>query len=476
MNTSLTRRGALLSISTVLLSARALARGARRRDEPRGAEAEALLAAVRAGDAARVRELLARDPALAAARDGRGLSAYLLAWLGGHEEIAALLAATGLELDVVECVFADDWTRVEALLCAEPALANALHPIGGTPLYAAALAGTDEMWRLRGLGCRPDEAPPGGTGFTPARGGMEHRLESGALISVTDLLSNGGNPNAPQRGGDSVLHAAVRRRSERLVRLAVRKLVAVDARDAAGRTARDLAAELEWPAGVALLDAHAALPRDHRASRFAFDARGERVVRTDLSDVSQERQNAVTSASHAKLQQLRAHLEEDPRLTFSISTDDELAIEACAHVGNRDIIRTHLDHGAPLSLPTAISLGDLAAVKRLLDWDPLLVHERGAHDFAPMHYVCIGGAGPEMAELLHGRGMPIDQESQGTTTLHWCARRDDAELAAWLVEHGCELSPVGYRWNKNGETPLEIARRDGSKEVADLLEGAGAER
>ena len=85
-----------------------------------------------------------------------------------------------------------------------------------------------------------------------------------------------------------------------------------------------------------------------------------------------------------------AELAADPLATFSFSTDAELAIEACGHTGNRPIIRLHLDHGAPLSLPTAISLGDLDHARFLLQEDPLRVHERGPHDFALLWYASIG--------------------------------------------------------------------------------------
>jgi ankyrin repeat protein len=282
--------------------------------------------------------------------------------------------------------------------------------------------------------------------------------------------------NAAQPEGSSVLHAAVERRDELLVRLAVRKGADVTAVDAAGRTPRGLAAELGWSPGVALLDGHADLPRDDRSSRFALDANREPVRRADLSDVPQERQSAVTGNSHFNLPKVKELLGADPRLTFSISTDDELAIEACAHIGSRDIIRLHLDHGAPLSLPTAVSLGDLVSVAFWLEREPGLVHERGAHDFPVMWYALLGGGGVEMAELLVHFDVPVDQESMGTTTLHWCARRDDADLARWLLEHGADAEAHGLAWTREPETPLQVARREGSERVAGVLRAAGARR
>jgi len=475
---AITRRCALSSITVAFATLACIATGR----SPRGAahradgtdETQAFLAAVRAGDELEVRRLLALRPSLAAARDANGLSALLTAHLAGHPEIATLLRSQGLELDLAECVFEEDWPRLKELAARDPQAPQALHPIGGNLLYAGALAGSGELWRLRSLGCDPDAAPRGGSGFTPARAAMEQRTLPGAVIAATDLLSDGGNPNAPQRGGDSVLHGAVRRRSERLVRLVVRKGADVAARDDAGRTAEALARELGWAEGAALLAGHAQLPRDHRASRFLLDANREPVKRPDLSDVPQSLQNQVTGSSHANLEKLRALVEQDRRLIFSISTDAELAIEASAHVGNRDLMRFHLDRGAPCSLPTAVSLGDTAMVRHLLDLDPRLVHERGAHDFALLHYAAIGGGGVELAALLHERGATLDQETQGLTTLHWSVRRDLPDLTAWLIAKGADLEAVSFKWDRRGQTALQVALADKAERQVKLLRNAGA--
>lgn len=467
-----TRRATLLALSALLVSG---PRAAHPRRRVRADDSlEVFLEAVRRGDLEAVRTHLARAPELAHATDAHGLSAYLHAQLAGQGEVARLLAASGLAFDAVESVFAEDWKRFEALVQADPGLCRALHPIGGTPLYGAALSDTLDFYRLRSAGCRPDEAPAGGTGFTPARGAMEHRTLLGARIAATDLLGNGADVNAPQRGGDSVLHGAVRRQSEELLRLAIRKGADVTARDAQGRTARALAAELGWEAGVKRLDAHAEIPRDCRRSRFAFDAGGTPIERPDLSDVPRELQSRVTGDSHGRIDAVRERVDADPRLAFSISGDDELAIEASAHVGHRELMRYHLEQGAPLSLPTAVSLGDLEAIERLLAWEPRLVHERGAHDFPLLHFVALGGGGPAVAERLVAHGATLDQESQGVTALHLCARTDDVELARWLIERGCALDPVGHKWRRAGETPLALARREGRARVIALLAEAGA--
>jgi ankyrin repeat protein len=466
------RRSVVLALAAALaLPSRALARG-RGRDELDGARA--LLAAVRAGDLARVRELVGERPALARSKDEAGRSAYVLAHLGGQREIATLLLAAGLELDLVEAVLAQDWKRAQELADAEPQGVDAAHPVGGTPLYAAARVGADDLFRVRALGCRPDAAPVGGCGFTPARAAVEAPDALAAWTALADLLGNGGDVNAPQAGGSSVLHGAAARGDGRLVRLALRKGADVAARDGRGRTPLELSRERGWAEGVALLEGHASIARDHTTSRLRWNAARERVVVPDRSHVSHKEQNAVTGKSHFDVDGVRELLAADPQATFSFSTDAELAIEACGHTGQRDIIRLHLERGAPLSLPTAISLGDLEHARFLLAEDPLRVHERGPHDFALMWYPAIGEGSVEAAELLLDAGAPIDQESCGETALHWAVQADAVELARFLIERGAALDEVSWRSPRAGHTPLGLARKLGRKACADVLAAAGA--
>ncbi len=434
------------------------------------------LAAVIAGDLERVRALLADDPKLATCRDDRDRSAFVLAFVHGHLDVAEAIQDTGIELDTIEAVLAADWDRFAACVEADREDLTRAHPIGGTPLHAAALSGCTSNWRLRSAGCEPDAIPAGGNGFTAARTAMDAAHPHWARIALADLCSNGADVNAAQRGGSSVLHGAVRHRDEKLVRLAVRKGADVTAKDAEGRTAADLATASGWAAGAKLLGNHATLPRDNRASRFALDANREPIEFPDMSAVPQELQSRVTGNSHFRLPVVRDLLKQNPQLTFSISTDDELAIEASAHIGSRDIIRLHLDHGAPLSLPTAVSLGDLESVKFWLDRDPTLVHERGAHDFPPLFFAVFGEGSVEMAELLLARGTPIDQDSAGHTALHWCVKRREHDLAAFLLENGADSEPVGHLWERAGETPLQVARAADDQKMIAVLEGAGARR
>lgn len=430
------------------------------------------LRAVQAGDLTTVTAQLDADATLATSTDASSRSAFILAHLHGHRDVAELLVRRGIELDMVEAVLAADWPRVEALAAAHPESMSAAHPIGGTPLYASALVGGTDQYRLRALGAASDARPAGGSGFTPARAAMDCRDPVGAWLAATDILSNGGDPNAPQAGGDSVLHGAVRARDLRLVRLVLRKGGDPAARDAAGRTPLKLAQILEWQAGVDLLQHDALIARDCRDSRFAFNASRERFTLETLADVPAAARNAITGVSHFNARRVQALLAENPLLIHAISSDAELAIEACGHTGQRDIIRLHLDRGAPLSLPTALSLGDLDHARWLLQGNPRLVHERGPHDFPVMWYPAIGAGSVEAAALLLAHGADLEQDSGGETALHWAASHDQPDLLRFLLDEGANPQALSYRQDRAGQTPLQLAVAKGKAGAARMLRAA----
>src|SRR6188474_2340462 len=96
------------------------------------------LAAIKEGDAARVRELLAADPSLAEARDENGVSALMLSrYHAAHEATAAIRAARA-ELDVFEAAALGDADRVHELLHVDPSLVDARSPDDGAALHFAA--------------------------------------------------------------------------------------------------------------------------------------------------------------------------------------------------------------------------------------------------------------------------------------------------------------------------------------------------
>jgi len=436
-------------------------------------EGAAFFAAVRAGDLERARALLDARPELRDSGDEAGRSALAVALLHERRAVADLLLERGYEPDLAEAVMLSDWELAEERFRAAPALLDAYHPVGGTPLYAGARVGAGSLYLLQSWGADADGNPLGKRGVTPAHGALECAHPILARKGAVSLLSNGASVHARQRGGATLLHVAARRGDDYLVRYLIRRGAEPAARDDGGRTPLDVALEHEHAAVVKTLRGERGLVRDDMRARYAYDASGGPVVFDPLWDVPAEVQSQVTGASHNDPAAVRAALDRNPRLIFSVSTQDELAVEACAHTGNREILRMHLDLGAPQSLATSLSVGDLAGARRLLAAHPGSLHERGPHDFAPMWYPAIGGGSVEAAELLLDHGAEVDQESLGTTGLHWAVMRGHVDLVAFLLERGADPLARGYSFDAAGRTPGEEARARGRDEIVRLLADFG---
>ena len=433
--------------------------------------------AVIAGDLSRVRAMLASDGSLIYSRDASGRSAYVLAHLHRHTEVAALLLDQGFVLDQVEAVLAQDWDRLEELAAASYGVVNLDHPFGGTAMHAGAFSGlASNMWRVQQYGGDPNGNPRGPAGTTPGRVAVDHPDPHVALSTTATLLGNGGSPNRPQKAGSSILHGAAATGNVDMVKLVIRKGGDPDAVDDQGRTPADIARAGGHTDAARVLDQHERIRRDHRSSRFAYAADGSAFVQNDLAGYDARLVDRTVGAAHFNADATRATTDRFPELAHAISASDEAAVEACAHTGQQEVIRLLLDRGAPYSLPTALAMNDLAWARQLLDEDPKRVDERGAHDFAVMWYPAIGGGSVEAARLLLEHGADLEQEYLGTTALHYAVRSGHADLVAFLLSQGAEVNGVGRKFEAAGETPLDIAVGRETPAIARLLTDAGGRR
>lgn len=434
------------------------------------------LDAVLEGNLTLVLEALDLDPGLVHARDEIGRSAFALALLHRHRELADVLRERGHRPDLHESALAVDWERFEALATEAPGAVNQDHPIGGTAMYAAAIGGAGtQIWRVYRYGGEPDEAPRGKQGQTAVRAALEHPDLAIAELTVASLLGNGADPGGPQLDGSSPLHAAARRGSVELVELLIRKGADVDARDGRERTALELAQESGRRETAAVLRSHREIPRDHSTSRTAYDADGNPYAAPDLSAFSVTARGRVVGQAHSDLDAVRQAVSRHPELVHAVATTTEGAVEAGAHMGRGDMVDFLLDRGAPYSLPTAVMRNDLKRARALLEEDALRVNERGPHDFALLWYPVIGHELLEMAELLIDHGAQVERQHWlGTTALHYAAIGGQTEMAALLIEHGADVERVGRKFDPAGVTPLQIAEARGHERLADLLRERGA--
>lgn len=427
--------------------------------------------AVASGALDRVRALLDDQSALLGHVTAAGLSLLSLALTNGHAEVAALLMERGAEPDLAEAALLEDKELVDAVGRAHPALVNAAHPLGGAPMHVAVRRGKLSMLTpLSSVGGTYNSNPANPPGTTPVREAIDHPDLELAEDMAVQLLGNGGDPNAPQADGVSILHRAAARGSEEVVHIAMRKGARLDARDPSGRTPLDVAREAGHGPVVELLSHPERTPLDTYSSRYAYRGDGARFVR-EACTLPAALINEFSGYAHFNYDEVKRLLGEHPSLLNSEATWAELPIEAAAHMDRPDDARYLIDQGAPLAMPTATMLGRIDHVRMLLDEEPARVRERGAHDIPLMWYAMMAGGQPDVLALLIERGIDVNQEKRGMGALHHAARFGYVELGRMLIEAGADVNMTSRR---GGHTPLAMAQRAEAPEMVALLERHGA--
>ncbi|HEX3526952.1 MAG TPA: ankyrin repeat domain-containing protein [Thermoanaerobaculia bacterium] len=436
--------------------------------------------AVVAGDAAAVRRYLEADPALAYSKDERGRSVFLLACLAGKSEIAEAIRPLRDGLDLVEAVFGgrpEDAQRVAELVEKVPRLINDLHPWGGTAVHATVRRGrTDLLFATLRSGPDFDLPSAAPESLTACRMAVEHPDPAVAEELVDALAGNGGDPNAKQGDGWTVLHAAARAGNPEVIRLLLFDGADPEARMPDGQSALDVAVRLGHAEAAALLRKAKSLPRKHRTSRFLYTADGGHYEPKPQPPLPWPVINEYVAVAHGNLARMRELLALYPTVVHACASWDELAVEAGAHVGFKDGVHLVLDQGAPCALPTAAMLGMTAHVKKLLAEDPQRIWDCGAHNMPPMWFPAIGGGTPdnlEIAKLLLDAGADPNAHKRGQTALHWAARGGQMDMVDLLLGRGAD--PNAKAKTPQGDvTPLAMAVKAEKKDVAERLRKGGA--
>ncbi|MDQ3742969.1 MAG: ankyrin repeat domain-containing protein [Acidobacteriota bacterium] len=198
------------------------------------------LNALKEGDAAKVREMLKRNPSLAKIKGQDGVSALLQAVYRGHGEIVSLLLATGIELDIFEAAATGRAERVRALLKSKPALANAFTPDGFTPLGLAAFFGhLDAVKVLLDGGAQVNVSSRNALKAVPLRSAAV----AGHLDIAQLLVARGADVNARGEGGQTPLHEVAGGGRIEFARLLLDHGADVNARGDDGKTPLTVAIE-----------------------------------------------------------------------------------------------------------------------------------------------------------------------------------------------------------------------------------------
>ena len=166
-----------------------------------------LFDAIRAGDVARVRALVAAEPGIVNGRNERGHSPVLIAQYHHQREVVAILLAARPVLDIFDAASVGATARVAELLDGDPSLLNAYSGDGFFPLALAAFFGHPDTVRLliaRG-------AAVAQVARNPMKLQALHSAVTGSMDSVKALVEAGAPVNAKQDKGWTPLHEAVNR-------------------------------------------------------------------------------------------------------------------------------------------------------------------------------------------------------------------------------------------------------------------------
>lgn len=199
-----------------------------------------LFAAIEAGDRDGVRRLVEASPALAAARDPRGVSAVLFTRYRDRLDILGVLLEAGPELDLHDAAGLGLVNRLRQLVDQDPGSIDACTTDGFTPLQLSAFFGHPAAVALlldRG-------APVGTVSRNPMRVQALHAAAaSGSHEAVMLLLGAGADPDARQQGGFTPLMAVAARGDEPAVQALLERGADHTLRNDEGKVAADLATD-----------------------------------------------------------------------------------------------------------------------------------------------------------------------------------------------------------------------------------------
>jgi ankyrin repeat protein len=432
-----------------------------------GPDRSRFLLQVEAGNLAAVERMLGDAPTLLYARDQFGQSAYLLAAYKGQAAVMELFERRGLILDIHEACAGARIDRIKKLLHQAQALLLMQNAAGDTPLHSAAKSGAlTTLDNVIGYG--PDFAIVNAQQQTVAHLAVGCRDKEAAEGMAFATIANAASPAAVMSGGDTVLHAAAKSGSARIIRLLLQKGADPSIRNGNAETPADVCQRFGHSEAERLLRSSTSIPIDFYGRRYSYKHDFTPLARDDSNGLPREFVNAFVLYSHFALPQVQKWLEQCPDLLNTRSSWDELSVEAAAHMGRNDIGGLMLDRGAAYSLPTAVVFGSLSDVKRMLEEESRRIQERGAHSFPLLWYTAFGDARLDTAEFLISAGANVHEEMRGRTVLHVAATSGHLELCRFFLEQGLDPLTVGNSY-LGRQSAIEAARDGGHNETAEML-------
>lgn len=139
-----------------------------------------------------------------------------------------------------------------------------------------------------------------------------------------------------------------------------------------------------------------------------------RTVTIDPEPYKMELIKDFVGAGHGRIERLKELVADFPNIIYCRydwgNGDFEDAIEAAAHVGNKEIANFLIEKGARPNLFVLTMLGRNDLIVPILEAYPILINGLGAHGFTLLHHALKGGEdASEMVTYLASKGLTETQ-------------------------------------------------------------------
>lgn len=170
---------------------------------------------------------------------------------------------------------------------------------------------------------------------------------------------------------------------------------------------------------------------------------------------------AVVGAAHANFDKVKELVNERPELakaTFDWGWGDwESALGAAAHMGRKDIAQYLMKHGARPNIFTYAMLGNLVAVKAIVESVPNIQKLHGPHGFTLVHHAQM---------RLRRKNVEGDEKVKQEALVEYLKSLDDANVKAQALDISTEEQKVylgKYKFGNKEDEYFEVTiNRQGS--------------
>ncbi len=431
-----------------------------------------LFTAIKSGDKSQVEKILNKDPGLRFIQDEKGRSLLWIAALNNHKELFTVIKTSEYICDIFDMIAAADTEAINNLVKKDASILNITNKSGYTPLLASTECGQGaSVETLIGVGAWIDAQLPV-TKSAPIHLALQYPDTTEVNWMTQVILGNGGNPNITDEMENTPLHLAVLNNNEFSVKMLLRKRANKSNKNKEGKTGENIFTASTSDEIKQLFRQDSDAKRDFYITRFNSKD-GTKISRDDTYGLPFLLINDFVTNAHFNIEKTRRLLKQIPDLLFARATWDEIGVEGCTHLGNEPLCNFLLDAGSPLSVCGATMLGLEQQVKNLIESNPLIINDRGPHDFPLIWYTAIGKPKPYLAEFLIAKGSDVNANIRGRSVLSECAKRGHAELTELLIQKGADANMVSIS-SFMGGTPLQIAKNWKSDNVVAVLKKYGA--